>query len=231
MKTEKLASIIQPIILRMPLNLGTVNCYLIKENIGYILIDTGCASNRADMVKVLSDAGCQMGDLKLIVLTHGDFDHTGNAAFLHKEFGAPVAMHAADAGMIEWGNMFASRKQSNPLLNWLSATMFGFGKSNRIKPDLLVDEEFDLTAYGLEGQILHIPGHSAGSIGILIPGVGLICGDLFENVKTPALNSIMDDLKEANASIEKLKAHKITNVYPGHGQPFRMGEFLAEWGK
>lgn len=206
----------------MPLNLGEVNCFLVQSGDSFFLADTGSSHSRAALSKALSEAGCRPGNLKLILLTHGDFDHTGNAAFLRKEFGAPVAMHPADSGMVEWGNMFYNRKKSNPFLNFLASNLFGFGKSKRFKPDLLVDEDFDLTAYGFEAQILHIPGHSAGSIGILTQTGELVCGDLFENIKTPALNSIMDDLKVAAASIEKLKDYKIKTVYPGHGQPFAM---------
>jgi hydroxyacylglutathione hydrolase len=224
-------SVIQSICLRLPYNIGSVNCFLIKSDNGFVLIDTGASSGRTDLEKAMSDAGCLPGELKLILLTHGDFDHTGNAAVIRKEFDAPIAMHAADAGMAEWGNMFVNRKRSNPLLNFLAGTMFGFGKSKRFKPDLLVDEDFDLSTYGLEAQILHIPGHSSGSIGVLTSDGDLICGDLFENIKGPALNSLMDDLKDASASVEKLKGYKIDRVFPGHGQPFAMEEFLAEWGK
>lgn len=216
-------------IFRMPLNLGTVNCYLIKGINGYVLVDTGCACNRVELVKVLSDAGCYPNNLKLVILTHGDFDHAGNAAHLNREFGAPVAIHASDAGMVEWGNMFVGRKKSNPFLNWVSANLFGFGKSKRFKPDLLIDEDFNLDVYGIEAQILHIPGHSAGSIGILLPDGELICGDLFENLKNPALNSIMDDLQEAKTSVEKLREYKIDTVYPGHGKAFNWKEFIISW--
>jgi glyoxylase-like metal-dependent hydrolase (beta-lactamase superfamily II) len=50
----------------------------------------------------------------------------------------------------------------------------------------------------------------------------LFCGDLFENTKGPALNSLIDDSTAANASVAKLEALKIRKVYPGHGQPFAM---------
>jgi len=57
------------------INFGGVNCYLVKTGDGFILIDTGVPSKRVDIEKELVRAGCKPGDLKLIVLTHGDFDH------------------------------------------------------------------------------------------------------------------------------------------------------------
>jgi hydroxyacylglutathione hydrolase len=59
------------------------------------LIDTGCSSQRANLEKELGSAGCKPGNLKAIVLTHGDFDHSGNASYLGKKFGTKMAMHHA----------------------------------------------------------------------------------------------------------------------------------------
>jgi glyoxylase-like metal-dependent hydrolase (beta-lactamase superfamily II) len=66
-----------------------------------------------------------------------------------------------------------------------------------------------------------------GSIGILTASGDLFCGDLFENQDRPSFNSIMDDLDAAHASVEKLKTFKINTVYPGHGKPFHMEQFLS----
>ena len=71
--------------LSLPYRLGIVNCYLIKTDIGYILIDTGCSNKRTELEKELERAGCKPGNLELIVLTHGDFDHTGNANYLREK--------------------------------------------------------------------------------------------------------------------------------------------------
>lgn len=214
----------------MPLKMGTVNCYLIETETGYILVDTGSSNTCADLEKALESAGCRHGDLDLIVITHGDFDHTGNAATLREKFGAKIAMHAADSAMAERGDMFSNRKKANAFTHVMApviSTLFGFGKSRRFCPDLYLDEGDSFTEYGLEAQVLHIPGHSQGSIGVLTADGDFICGDLLENTEKPALDSIMDDLEMANASIERLKSLDIGTVYPGHGQPFPMEEFLS----
>ena len=59
----------------------TVNCYLVRTDKGYILIDTGMSNQRSAIEQELEQAGCKPGTLKLIILTHGDSDHCGNAAF------------------------------------------------------------------------------------------------------------------------------------------------------
>ena len=112
---------IRTIGLPLPYKLGTVNCYLIETGTGYVLIDTGGSNKRAELEKELESAGCKPGNLALIVLTHGDFDHTGNAAYLRNEFGTTVAMHADDSGMVERGDMFWNRTKGNPLLRMMSS--------------------------------------------------------------------------------------------------------------
>jgi len=54
----------------------------VKTDAGFVLIDSGMSSNRASLERELRDAGCSPDDLKLIVITHGDPDHSGNASYL-----------------------------------------------------------------------------------------------------------------------------------------------------
>ena len=211
---------IKPIRLALPYKLGSVNCYLITTNTGYLLIDTGSSNRRAEVEKELVSAGCLPGNLKLIILTHGDFDHTGNATYLRNKYRAPIAMHADDAGMLERGDMFWNRKKGNALLKRLAPLLFGFGQALRGKPDILIGESSDLSPFGSDAHVLHLPGHSAGSIGLLTSAGELLCGDLLDNTRQPALNSIMDDVPTAQASVERLKRLEVRTVYPGHGQPF-----------
>jgi hydroxyacylglutathione hydrolase len=211
--------------LLLPYKLGSVNCYLIKTGSGYFLIDTGSSNKRTYLEKELESAGCRPGNLNLIILTHGDFDHAGNAANLCKKFGAKIAMHYDDSGMVERGDMFWNRNKGNIFLKMIGRILFGFGKSKRFKPDFYIDETYDLSKYGLDANVLYLPGHSNGSIGILTTDGDLFCGDLLENTNKPDIGSIIDDKAAANASVEKLKCLKINTVNPGHGKPFSMSSF------
>ena len=136
-------------------------------------------------------------------------------------------MHNGDSGMVERGNMFWNRKKSNILIKMIAPILFRFGKSQRFKPDSYIGDGDDLSEHGFDAKILHIPGHSKGSIGILTSGGDLFCGDLLENTDKPDLNSIMDDRTAANASVEKLKSLEINTVYPGHGKLFPMDMFAT----
>jgi glyoxylase-like metal-dependent hydrolase (beta-lactamase superfamily II) len=221
---------IKTITLAMPLGLGSVNCYLINTGSGFVLIDTGASNKRTELERALESAGCRPGSLRLIVITHGDFDHTGSAAYLRQKFGAKIAMHRDDIGMAERGDMFWNRKSRNALVKLLAPVVVGFGKSNRFTPDLTLEDGDTLAEHGLDATVLSIAGHSKGSIGILMASGDLFCGDLFENTDKPALSSIMDDPAAARASMEKLRGFAIRTVYPGHGRPFPMEQSMQSSG-
>ena len=214
------------IALPLPYRLGSVNCYLVRAGSGFVLIDTGCSGSWLQLRGQLQRAGCGYTDLKLVVLTHGDFDHAGNAAHLRKEFGARIAMHRADAGMTERGNMFWNRRDGRlpSLIAPLAAIVFSFGAAERHSPDLGLKEGSSFRSFGLDAKAVELPGHSKGSVGILTAAGDLYCGDLLESAGAPALNSIMPDRAAGKASLEKLRALGVATVYPGHGKPFRLEE-------
>jgi hydroxyacylglutathione hydrolase len=208
-----------------PVYMGRIigNCYIIRTAAGYVLIDTGRAPRRAKLERELDGMGCKPGNLSLIVLTHGDFDHTGNCAYLREKYGTRIAMHREDSGMVERGDMFLNRERGNRLLRAVVNSLF---RIRKFKPDFTVDEGYDLSGYGLNARVLHLPGHSKGSIGILTADGDLFCGDLFSNTKKPELNPIIDNPAEANASAKKVRGYEIGTVYPGHGKPFPMSSLI-----
>jgi hydroxyacylglutathione hydrolase len=204
---------------------GGVNCYLVKTGAGYLLIDTGFTKNRGEIEKALESSGCHPGQLKLILITHGDYDHTGNASYLRQKYGAKIAMHPGDSVMVERGDMLADRR-----LNFflriiarmlLSIPPFRVKKADRFRPDLIVEDGWDLSPYGFEAKAVHIPGHSSGSLGILTAGGDLYCGDLYVNIKRPGFSSVFVERPVAKNSAAKLHKMNVKMVYPGHGQPFR----------
>jgi hydroxyacylglutathione hydrolase len=211
--------------LPLPFKMGTVNCYLLQTGNGFALIDTGAPNGRTSLTNELERFGCQPGMLKLIVITHGDFDHIGNAAHLRRMFGSKIAMQAEEARMSETGDMFANRYRSNALVRILSPRLIGFGKADWFTPDLLIEGEIELSSYGLEARVILIPGHSKGSIGILTSEGDFFCGDLLDNTKQPTIGSLIDDREATLHSVAKLSTLGIRTIYPGHGQPFAMDQF------
>jgi len=200
-----------------------VNCYLLKSDDGYYLIDTGIKKRRAQIEKELQDAGCQRGGLKLVIITHGHTDHVGNAAYLGGNYGAKIAMHKDDARMVTSGDMFIDTKGGIliGLIGWLMKAL-GLSDYERFTPDVYLENNQSLKEYGLDATVIHTPGHSMGSISIHTANGNLFCGDVFSNTKKPERNTIIEDQEAFDSSVEKLNALVVSIVYPGHGEPFNM---------
>ena len=218
---------IRTIRLPLPLGMGKVNSYLIQTSTGFVLIDSGGSNARKHLGAALQEAGCQPGTLKLIVITHGDYDHTGNAAHLRQRFGAEIAMHPGDLGMAVDGDMFynrshlqthacASSSRCSPALAKRSASprMCCSKTGSRWTPGAMTPG--DLHPRSFERLDWH-PER----------GGELFCGDLLVNQGTPELNTIMDDLPAARASLDLLRSLRIAMIYPGHGEPFTLEQIPA----
>ena len=219
------------------INAGS-NCFLVRTGDGFVLIDTGVAYKRTAVERELENAGCEAGDLKLIVLTHGDSDHAGNGAFLRKKYGAPIAMHPNDAGMVRRGDMSHSRRAKPDRITAMGRvivlvgrvmTLVHRGGFDCFSPDLYLEDGQSLSEYGFDAKVLHLPAHSRGSIGVLTPEGELFCGDFIYNFFRPNLVWI-DDLAAAKAGIERLKPLGVRRVYPRHGRSFPWEEFVRKHG-
>lgn len=211
------------------IRLRGVNCYLMTVDGGFVLIDTGDSVRRDRLEAELERAGCRPGMLRLIALTHGDFDHAGNAAFLRDRYGAEIGMHRDDAGRVERADWDLGMKPKPDrftllfrVISRLALRFIDPSKFDRFTPDVFLEDGQSLSAYGSDAVVLHLPGHTRGSIGILTSSGELFCGDLMSNFVRPSLHFFIDDMAAAAADISSLKALGVVTVYPGHGKPFRL---------
>jgi hydroxyacylglutathione hydrolase len=207
-----------------------VNAYLVRTSECFVLIDTGFINNRARLEKRLSEAGCRPGDLKLVVVTHGDPDHAASAAFLRGKYGAKIAMHQAEAAAVERGDMFLSRGPLSPRARVIKplTALFRLRKRDRFTPDLYLKDGDSLKEYGFDATVLHVPGHSAGSIAILTADGHFFSGDFLENRTHPSAATLVDDGEALKASLERVRKLDIQIVHPGHGASFTMAEMAQQ---
>jgi hydroxyacylglutathione hydrolase len=215
------------------IDLGFVNCYLVRADGGFFLVDTGLPVQRGALEKRLLDAGCRPGDLRLVVLTHGDLDHTGNCVYLREKYRTRIAMHREDSDLAKNAEVGATRKVKSPLLRLMMRVGRRSGAASGLSPELrhfqpdvyLVDGD-GLREYGLDAQVLHLPGHTNGSIGILTHDGELFAGDTLENRRSPGPASIIAREDLLASSLLRLSKLAITTVYPGHGKPFAWEQFV-----
>jgi hydroxyacylglutathione hydrolase len=202
------------------------NCYLVKTGEGFIMVDTGVSFFRGNLKNELEKAGCKPGNLKLIIITHVDFDHTGNCAYLRKKYGAKIAIHREESGAAQSGRMFLSRKSKRGIISEAMIYLAGLVIFRRFKPDMYLNDGDDLSGYGWDAKVLHTPGHTTGSISILTREGDFFCGDLMVNGEKPSISRYSDNFTEVKISAGKLKNLNIKTVYPGHGKPFLLDDFF-----
>lgn len=86
------------------------------------------------------------------------------------------------------------------------------------------DDDFSLTEYGIPGKVVHTPGHSPGSVSIVLANGDTFVGDLAMNnfpVRfSPGLPPFGDDVQVIKESWRKLKSLGAKTIYPAHGKPF-----------
>ncbi len=222
------------------IDLGGVNCYLVKGEQGFILFDTGghivtdkqFSDRRELLEKELNAAGCTTNDLKLIVLTHGDNDHAHNASYLRKMYNAKIAMHEGDRELVEsptiqkWLKSFNYRSLIYKLVFIIlrktitTVTQKTLDDFEPFTPDIFLKDGDSLSPYGLDANVFHVPGHTDGSIAIFTSSGELIVGDTLTNTDKPGKAPNAFNFKQLNDSLLKLKNLPIKAVYPGHGASF-----------
>jgi len=166
-------------------------------------------------------------DIRLILLTHGHWDHIGSVRDIKEFTGAQVALHRREKdwlekslkplppGVTRWGRTFAG-------------IMAMFMSSVHVPPtkvDMeLGDREVSLTQYGIPGKIVPTPGHSSRSVSVLLESGEAFVGDLAMNGFPLRLRSglpiLAEDMQHVRKSWELLLAEGARTIYPAHGKPF-----------
>ncbi len=227
------------------IDLEGVNAYLVKSKDFFVLFDTGGPlfvdkefNNRCNQLEsALNSAGCTPVNLKLLILTHGDLDHVFNAAYIKEKYKSSIAIYPKDLESVTnptFQKVLENCRYRSRIHKIIFPLVKVFIKKIIVKqlksfqkfyPDILIDDIFDLSKYGINATILHLPGHTSGSIGIVFEDGSLICGDTFCNLAKPskALNAY--HFKQMDQSIKNLDNYLINTVYPGHGNPFSYTEF------
>lgn len=202
---------------------GHVNCYIVSEDGNAVLIDTGTAPFSESVLKK-----CEPYNIRLILLTHGHVDHTENAAFLSEKLGAPIAMHKSDVNMITDRSaqpMSACTKPGEMLLQNIAKDSQNGSELSVFTPMVFLDEGDSLEEYGINAKIMHLPGHTDGSIAVDVDGKHLFVGDALFNMRSPAVAIIYHDYEAAQKSARKITSLGDRTVYFGHGAPLNNQEW------
>jgi glyoxylase-like metal-dependent hydrolase (beta-lactamase superfamily II) len=190
------------------------NAYLVQGEDGLLLVDSGPPGSAKRVLEAIARIGATPTDLRAIVLTHWHPDHMGSAAELRRLTGARIASHELDAPVLAGIERPAKgRRAMGVVLRVL-----------RVAP-LVVDLTLN-AGDGVGGlEVIHAPGHTAGSIalrradGVVFSGDALL-GDRQGRVREPDPGLSLDP-GQATATAASLRSLAPRLLLAGHGAPVR----------
>ena len=198
------------------ISLGYVNAFVINSS---ILVDTGTKSCGEKILSQLRALNIAPTDIKLIILTHGHDDHIGSVPELVAATGAKVLISRLEYEQIKLGLADEIKPQTA-----LMKLFYAFKKDKRVvkqnkdfKADIIIDEPFDLKPYGADGKILLTPGHSKGSVSVLLDDAAIIGDNLMAFSKAPKMPFIAYDNALIKTSMNGLIQSGAKKFYLSHG--------------
>ncbi|MEK6276792.1 MAG: MBL fold metallo-hydrolase [Actinomycetota bacterium] len=223
--------------------LGTsyVNWYLVADESGVTIVDAGVPGYRPQLEPGLKLLGRSIDNVRCVLLTHGDADHTGVAEKLRSENGIEVHLHPEDEKLVH-GESKKTEASALGMLTHVTAyrLLWHFVRNGAARPP-----QIEKTTPLVEGATLQVPGrphvietpgHTPGHVAFHFPEHGAVfagdalctwnpmTGDRGPQLMPRSLNVSTATARESLAKIERLDAPL---VLPGHGEPWTEGAAAA----
>jgi len=205
------------------------NIYAVTRNGRTILVDTGISFDRSRIEHALERKGLIP---EAVVLTHTHFDHAGNAAWLQKEYGAEIVVQEAESAMLAAGDM-PIPGGTYTFTRGLVSIGRKIEQVFRYDPcvaDHIFKDRFDLNRFGINGFIIHTPGHSPGGATVVIDDTVAIAGDsVIGTMPGSPFPPFADDVEILIRSWKRIIDTGCGIILPGHGKPVSREEIISEY--
>jgi hydroxyacylglutathione hydrolase len=189
-----------------------VNTYVLYDETDQcIIIDPGC-NNAVQQTQLSGFIGDHVLTPVLLVNTHGHIDHIAGDKFVRDAYNIPLAVHEQDMFLLQKALQFAD--------------FFAFDAEQPPAPDRLLKEGDEVRFGNSALSVLHIPGHSPGSIVLYAKNDHLvIAGDVLFNGSIGRSDLPGGDYNMLIRGItaKLMKLPRDTVVYPGHGPVTTIG--------
>ncbi len=216
------------------IKVGIDNCYIIKHE-NTILVDAGMPGEFNKLSKGLKNIGTNPQEIKALVITHCHWDHIGCTKEIKDLTGAKVVVQQYEKNTIETGEL----AMPPGVTRWgkiFGAFVNNWSKKFTIEPsevDIVIGEEdYPLEEFGIKGKIVFTPGHSPGSISVVLDSGDAFVGDMAMNglplTIGPNLPIFAEDMSVLKNSWRKLIDMGVKKIYPAHGKPFPVEKLMKK---
>jgi glyoxylase-like metal-dependent hydrolase (beta-lactamase superfamily II) len=193
-----------------------VNCYLVREDDGFTLIDTGMPGGAAAYIAAAERLGAPIAR---IALTHGHGDHIGSLAALRAALpDVPILIAAREARILAGDRALEAGEAQGPIRGSYPRTTLR--PTRAIQPGKRVGSL----------EVIAAPGHTPGQVAFFDPRDGLLlAGDAFSTHTGIAVAGIARplfpfvkmgtwDVSTAIQTARRLREHQPAYLAVGHGR-------------
>lgn len=205
---------------------GCFNLYVIRGNDGDILIDTGFILMKNSIKRWLDKF-----NIKLIILTHAHVDHIWNVSYIKDLYNCEVAIGKFDVDNID-NSKICSIPSSKKYKHWTYLMNWGMKKfiPDFFNIDYKLEDNQIINKYGIKLKIVHLPGHTTGSIGIMYNNY-LFCGDSLVNRKINRVQIAYQNQDNIAAceSVRKIVELHPKLIFAGHNRLIKYNKLLSSF--
>ena len=186
------------------INVGyqSTNYYAIDIKGGKLLVDCGWPGTLPQFSGELKRKGNSLQDIKYLLVTHFHPDHAGMTQEL-KKLGIKHILLDVQVDFVPQMMEFFAGKKSYPYVP--------ISTNDSINLQVGESRTF-LAGIGLQGEIIHTPGHSDDSVTLILDEGYAFTGDLHPWYVVPEEDVV------TRASWDTIHKHKIKTIFPGHGK-------------
>lgn len=200
---------------------GRSNSFVLSNGGQYILIDTGRENKWNILKRRLVEIQLKENCFSALILTHTHFDHAENAYRIKEIYKTNLIVHKSEADFISSGNnpaIHGTNLITKFITHMLGTQLLQFVKYKPVDYDITVEDKYDLSRFGFNAYIIHTPGHSIGSISVIVDNEIAIVGDaMFGVFKYSVFPPFAEQPENMIRSWKKLLDTGCSLFIPAHG--------------